>query len=585
MGRAQRRRSSRVLEPGAAPRPTSHRLAWAVAALALLARANALGNGFTFDDEWQILGNPWLASLQHLPEIFGSNVWGFRPGLVSNYYRPLMHVFYLAVVQVFGLRAWAFHLLSMLFHAGTALLVFRLVDALAPGPADAPALRRHAPALAAGLLFAVHPIHTEAVAWAAALPEVSFTFFTLLALGLFVRGTHRMAGPLAAVAFLAALLCKETAVALFPLLIAYQRVSGQAPGREAHAGRFLWPAGAAAVYGALRLGALGGGSAMPVLPPYGTLAPAAYLANVLQFLAHYVALLLVPANLAVIHGFPLLQSPLQAPALAGLAVAVGGALALAVTWQRRSPLLVALTLIAAPLAPTVLVPAYSLVPFSERYLYLPSVGLALLVGLAAQRLQARGGRRALAAAAGLGLVGVLFLAGAWQRNRVWRDDLSLFADSVAKSPVGEINNGMLGLALNRAGRYAEAIEPLRRALDVNPRSGRARYQLGHALLKAGHAGEAIPELERAWTLSPGLEVRLDLADALEIEGRLAQAIVQREAIVAVAAADPAQRNLLGIAYGKAGRVADAAAQFEAAIQLAPDEPAYRRNLARVKPAP
>lgn len=549
------------------------------------AYANAIPNGFAFDDSEQILANVWLTDVRYLGRIFLSDVWAFRPGFVSNYYRPLMHVFYLATYQLFGPRPWAFHALSVLLHACNAVLVLFLARRVVghphgKGPGSA---ARALPGLAAGVLFGVHPVNTEAVAWAAGIPELSYSFFVLLALLMHIDAAEGRHGArwAAGVAFMMALLCKETALALLPLIAALE-CTWREPPQLGVVRRCLPLAAALGIYGVLRLAAIGGLGGMPPLPPYAGMGRTLYAANALRFLALYLGKLVWPVPLNAFHVIEPLVSPLAWQACVSALVIGASVVATALAGRRRHVACLALVVVIVPLLPTLLVPIYSHVPFSERYLYLPSVGLSLLVALLLQALDRRGARALAAGMAAIVVLAAVLTVATARRNRVWRDDLTLFADVTAKSPVGEIPNGMMGLALMRAGRYDESIPYLRLALEANPDSGRARLQLGHSLLKAGRAQEALPELERVMRQEPDPEILVDLAEACLATGDLDGAIVHYKALVAARPEDPEQHNWLGIALARAERYQEAQAQFDVAIGLNPAEPAYRRNRDRAR---
>lgn len=606
MGRARREKAARAVEReaglagpravaafpsgDAADRRRAWTLAWTVAGVALLAYANTLLNGFAFDDAEQILNNPWLTDVRYLGRILTSNVWAFLPGQVSSYYRPLMHAAYLVLYQLFGPRPWPFHLLNVLLHAANSALVFLVVNRLltsSRGDARTPAANwrtSQTAAFVAGILFAVHTIHTEAVAWVAGLPEVAYTLLLLLLFAWHIRPEVPSPGLSAASggAFLAAMLFKETSLFLLPLLAAYDVLWHRPLSRRAFFGRYLPLAAAVVVYVFLRTAALGGLGGMRPLKPYGVLPLGAYAANVLFFFGLYLAKLLVPVGLNVLHVFPVLGSLLDTRALPGAAAAAVCIAAVAATWRRVPKVCFALLFTLVPMLPVMLVPAYSHVPFGERYLYLPSVGLSLLLALGVTRLGLE--RRRLTAALGTAFVvlaGAL-LTGTVLRNRVWRNDLTLFSDVVAKSPESEIANGNLGRALMAAGRYDEAVGRFRKAAEVSPESVKARYHLGSALLKAGRGEEAVSELERALRISAGLDVLEQLAEAYGSVGRFDSAIAAREKIVAALPDSPVEHNLLGIDYGRASKYEDAVRQFETAVRLDPKEPAYRRNLDRAR---
>ena len=562
--------------------------AGAVVAAALLAYANATANGFTFDDTELVVGNPWLRDPSLLGKVFASDYWGFIPGYASNFYRPLVHAAWTALFQVSGLRAWPFHLVNVLLHAANSLLVFLFVDrflaATASGSAgslDGPG-RSRIPALAAGLLFAFHPIHTEAVAWVSGLPELAFTLLVLVLLtrGLPPGRKGAAAAATTGLCFLAALLFKETAATLLPLMIALDLLLERSGGAPRPFARYAPLAAALAVYAAIRFAVMGGLGRMPLLAPYGAMEPSAYAANALRFFSLYLEKLLVPFPLNAVHHFSPLRSLAEGTALAGAGVvAASGALVLA-TARRAPRLCFALLLVLVPLLPVLLVPAFSPTPFGERYLYLPSVGLSLAVALLVERVDTRWRRFAAPAAAAFGLLLAAFLSATVARNGVWKDDLSLFSDAVARSPESEIANRSLGRALMEAGRDDEAVARLRAALESNPSSPRTRFHLARALLKLGRASAAVSELERVLAASPGLEVMAVLAEAYGEAGRFDDAVALRRQMVALRPESAPDRNLLGIDLGRAGRYDDAAEQFELAVRLDPGEPAFRRNLER-----
>src|ERR1022692_1365713 len=151
-----------------------------VVALAIAANLNLLWNGFVYDDGPQILRNPWLRDPASIPEIFSSNVWGFMgPEAIGNYYRPLMHMLNLACYRLFAFHAWGYHFSSILLHAGCTLLVLAISWKLGFSPR---------PAFWTALLFSVHPIPTESVAWIAANTELTYTLCTLSAFLLHILG-------------------------------------------------------------------------------------------------------------------------------------------------------------------------------------------------------------------------------------------------------------------------------------------------------------------------------------------------------------------------------------------------------------
>ena len=179
--------------------------------------ANTLRNGFVYDDLHQVLEDPRIRGLGGLSDIFSSGVWSFKWG-PSSYYRPMMQLSYLLTYQVAELSPWAYHLVNTLLHAGATLALYALgLRVLADQ-------RRAALAAAtvAALVFAVHPLHTEPVAWIAAVGDLQLALYGLLSILLYLRALdgRRWAHVGALACYALALLSKEPAVVLPAILLA-----------------------------------------------------------------------------------------------------------------------------------------------------------------------------------------------------------------------------------------------------------------------------------------------------------------------------------------------------------------------------
>ena len=193
------------------------RVLWPAAILAatFLAYAGTLSFGFVFDDTAGIVRNDSLRAWHYLPSYFTSHVWSFLyPHLLSNYYRPFFLLWLRLNDALFGLHPWGWHLTSVLAHLGVTYLVYRLGLKL---------FRDAWVAAFAGLIFGLHPVHIEAVAYVSAVPEVLSTLFALAALLAWLRareaGSNRIWLAAALALFAAALLSKESGIML-PVFIA-----------------------------------------------------------------------------------------------------------------------------------------------------------------------------------------------------------------------------------------------------------------------------------------------------------------------------------------------------------------------------
>ncbi|HEX9944047.1 MAG TPA: tetratricopeptide repeat protein [Thermoanaerobaculia bacterium] len=497
------------MRPSAAG-PLDRRTAFGAALIALAALGVygwTVGFDFVFDDHIQIERNPWLRDPDGFRLFLTRPFWGFYhdrgPG-PSNYYRPAFGIFYSLLARVFGLQPAAFHAASVLLHLGVSLLVAlgarRLVGA-------------DAAALAAGLLFAVHPAHAEAVAWVGGQADLLMALFSLMALlaylthkdGSALRRRAAVAGPLA---YLLACLSKEPGAALILVLGAVEAAEWR---REGPAGAALRRAAARllpylavlAVYAALRVHALGGFAPRHYSV---TSSPAGALAFAGALLARYLVFLVFPFPARVLAWVPT-PSLLSPDALAGLLVITLALLGLAVAvwsgrarWESVTPLAV----VVAFLLPALAANSIGGANFAERYLYLPSAGLAWLAGLLWSRLagalRTASMRRTILAAALGGLAAAGAAAGI--RAGIYCDDLSLFQAAVRVTPRSEIAHNNLGMALYREGRLDEAEREYREALRLNPGSVPSLANLGILLERRGDVAGAKAAFEETLRRSP-----------------------------------------------------------------------------------
>lgn len=472
------------------------------ALLAVAVYAITLGAGFVYDDDTQIVRNPWVRELRHFPTAVTQPVWAFQTEIATNYFRPFQTGAYNLTWAVSGGRPFAFHLVNVLFHAAAAALLaglaFRVTgDRLV--------------ALGAGLLFAVHPLNSEAVAWIACLPDLGYATFALAALLLHVlawdaasrRRVRLKAAELAA--FALAILAKETAIVVPPLVFALE--AGVRPGaRLRHAAKACIPyAVVVGLYSLLRLYAVGG---IAPLKRTGLTAWDAVLNGPWLLLA-YLGKMLWPARLVAYHVFEPVASMdapafwLAAPAVLALAVV---AVRLA---RRRADLAFAAGLVLLPLLPILYVPAIGLNAFAERYAYLPTAGftwiLAAAIVAAAGKL-ARDRARAVAVVTFV-VLAVPAAAHTVSRSRVWHDDERLASTTIRQSPGSRTMWSLLAGAYRTSDRPQQAIEVLQQALERFPGDPFLTSDLIGVRIstRAIKPGEAVRQLEaivaRGWAIS------------------------------------------------------------------------------------
>lgn len=437
-----------------------------LAAAAAAGHATAFAGSFQWDDFRVVVGDPRVQSLEAW--------WRSMPGI-----RPLLKLTY-ALNHESGLGLAGFHAVNVAIHAGAALLVLgllRSVLALAGAPTS------RGPALAGALLFALHPVQTEAVAYVSGR---SSSLAGLLALGSLVawlegraRGRPRLGLALSLLLLAASLAAKETAVAL-PAAVALLAALG---GERRPVRRLVDALRAAAPHAAVVAAAV---LAAATLPRYREMVEAARalrgpgenVATHLAALAWLGGQAVRPWALASDPDLPRLGTWGAVLVALLLAAAVAAGLAL-LSRRPAAGFAILWTILWLPLA-GFLLPRPE--PANDRQLYLALAGPAALVGLwLAGPGRARAARLALAALLVAALGGL-----SAARGLVYRDEATFWAEAVRAAPENPRAHANLGHALALAGREGEAEEALLRALSLDPGHYRAAVNLD--LLRRGELG-------------------------------------------------------------------------------------------------
>jgi tetratricopeptide (TPR) repeat protein len=577
---------------------------------ATLPYLNILVNGFVFDDDRQLVQNPYVRSFHYIKEIFTTNVWSFGDvGHVTNYYRPMMTLGYLLCYKLFGMKAYGFHLVSLLLHALVVCLVFVLAERLTGDRVCA---------FVAGALFALHPVHVESVAWIAAVTDVELTFFYLLAFGLFLAlarpGGGRSAPLMAAMAgsFLLALLSKEQAMTLPVLATVYEhfyRADRSETSTSQKLARYglLWLVGAA--YLLLRIHLLGA-----LAPEAGLrhISPSQIALSAVDLAGQYVGKLLWPVRLCAFYVLRAGTSLLDLRVLAGLLALLAFAVLFLVCWRsgERNVRFASFAILwfFATLAPVLNPRWVGLNAFAERYVYLPSVGVAWLAGLGAAKLWRRAApspaqRRALVLAGVV--VGGLYAARIVVRNRDWYNEIVLCTRTLEVSPgVYFIQNNLaiayaqqgaldkaenlwqdlllrnpddarvlnnLGSLASTSKQYPQAAEFFERAVKIKPGDASAHANLGVLYRRMAMPGRAEAEDRIALTLMPvNNGVRNELGEVLFEEGRMREAEEQFRASLRVEG-NALAYDYLGMISYRQGAAREAEEEFQAALRLQPTD--------------
>lgn len=530
--------------------------ALALLALVLISTARSLGNGFAFDDLPIVVENAQVHHLAPPWEYARQSYW--PPKDLGDAYRPWT-VWMLALqYAVAGPEPLVFHLGNLLLTAALCLAVFALLRELVPRGA----------AFAGAALFAVHPVHVEATANVVGQGELWMALFTTAAVLLYARARRAGGpGPRArlglALLYLVAASAKEQGIVLPGLLLVWELLAGPAPGppglrppatrlrRLAPTYLLLAVAGAAfLVWRYLVLGDLGGG------PPAAGLEgrdAAGRLAVMLPLVPEWVRLLVWPRNLLAQYSPPAFGAAAGWTPAAAAGLALLGLLLAAAARARRAipPLSLGILWAGVTILPVCNIPFPTGVLVAERTLLLPSVGVALaaagLLAWVAGRAGAgpdragaprRGSLPLLAAGAAVAALVAAGAARSWSRQAVWKDNDTLFQQTILDAPRSYRGWFVYGRDLLRRGEHGRAKVMLARAGELYPKDRRSFEDLGFILRAEGRCDLAVPVLRRGVAAEP-LETlaRSRLFECLMTLGRYEEALAEAEAGVALGATE------------------------------------------------
>lgn len=532
-----------------------------VATVAIAASIAGLGNAFAYDDIPMIELNPRLHGMGNWFEILTSPYW--PPPWHQEHYRPLTSLFF-AVQHAIGAGSpVVFRLASYLLYAACSAGVFLLGLRLMPRTV----------ALGAGMLFAAHPVHVEAVAAAVGQGEL---IVTLCALGMtIVYLDARRAGRLSrrdwvvlGVLYGAACLAKEQGFTLPALLLAVEVLL--VPGDWRTRLRQLWP-------GYVSLGVLAAGLVAVRFAVIGGEFSGNWTAEALDGLSRggrtlamlgvvpeWARLLLWPAHLRLDYAPQefVASTTLGARELFGLVLVTGALALLVVSWRRAAVVAVGIAWLAIGLAPVsnILIPSGVLI--GERLLFFPSVGFLLAaaagVGVIWEGLLAESAWRRQALTAVVGLVTILGVLRSAERHRVWRNEAFLSVRSVQDAPRSYRAQRAYADILFQLDRPEMALEAYARSIALAPRGHdwRVRNDLATRFRERGERVQEVEQLRASLGAEPEQpETRGHLVAALLALGRYAEAA--QEADYALTAGEAPE------VFGGLRALADSAAQANA----------------------
>ena len=520
----------------------------AVTIIVWLVYLNSINNSFHYDDRHSIVNNMSIRSLSNVPRFFLSPST-FSDSPLARMYRPVLLVSYAINYAIGGLDVTGFHLLNILLHNINVVLIYLILRYFVGLWG----------AFTSALFFGILPLNSQAVNYISSRSVSLVTLFYLISFYTFIKSTRESEGrpvsltfaiyyTIAIIAYLLGLLSKEIAITLPLLLIVFEYLFKRDNKDESHTFHFVviyhipfWLI--SSIYLLLRKHLFGKAvidvSKVTLLEGRGGIR-SVYSSILTQskVILLYLKEMFYPFGISLIHDMRVVNTLFDFQVIISL-VLIASIVLFAWKIRGKYPLCsFGILWFFIALLPETILPLNLIV--NEHRAYLPGVGIAFCMGEVLDRLTKKE-----SLSTSLRYVLIIILAGFFimntvvtvKRNTIWKDDYTLFSDTVKKAPNSASARYSLGLAYMRDGRFDKAFVELQHTIDLNPSYYEAYAMLGIIFFEKGEYERGIENFKKAIILQPKL---------------------------ATAHYD------LGVAYFELGRYKEAEDSFRRAIRMKPN---------------
>jgi tetratricopeptide (TPR) repeat protein len=535
-----------------------------------------------FDDHVYVYENPLVIRGLSTEGLIGA----FTHTHARNWH-PLTTLTHMLDCQLYGLNAGGHHLTNVILHTISVLLLFLVLKQMAG------ALWQSA---FVAVLFAIHPLHVESVAWIAERKDVlSAVFFmlTLAAYFQYTRAPSALRYLLVALLFAFGLMSKSMLVTLpFVLLLLDYWPLDRIRAHKSEVRRRLptlikekIPFLALSTFSCIAtlFAQRQGPSAIDQLPFLWRLE------NAFVTYVTYVWQMLWPARLAVFYPHP--NDRLSLLQVTGAIALLVGTSLVVISLRRTKPYLVTGWFwYLAMLVPVIGMVQVGEQAHADRYTYLPQIGLYIMIAWTVDGLLVESTRRRRALVGVIAAMAVVSLGvRAFGQTSYWKNSETLWNHALAVTGENDVAHNNLGFLFLRRGELDKAISEFQTALDIRSRNTQSHYNIGAALIES-NLGNALARNQR-WDaaidhLQEAVRLRPDYADAyfnlgsvLFQQGKIDQAIAQWQKTLAINPRDSEAHRNVADALRKQGKVKEAMSEYEQALNIAPEDSAALNNLA------
>lgn len=551
-----------------------------IALAAFLPYLNNIGNEFVYDDKDQIQNNPFFQQ-GRVHELF-ITTHSQSIGVHTNIYRPLLNLFNYCNSVLTGMNPHAFHLVNNLLHTLASILFYILFSLLGAGTIG----------FVASLIFAIHPVHTEAVTNIIGRAEILAFIFIISSFIAFIKreNNYKIYYPISLVLFSTGLFFKEI-TAIFPLFIVLDRIAIYWRDKTPLAKKdFIETSVYFIVLGVFLV------IRQLVINLQGPVPPESFLDNpltesgfwgriptALSVLWNYMILFIFPMRLSADYSYsqvPVLGSVLNPMSIMGGLVVIAAIFIAFMTAKRSRFMFIAGLFFGLPFIVTSNILFVTPTIMGERLLYTPSAGFSILAAF----LIVEFGRRTGHARSWIWIISIIMFFSSiriMSRNRDWRDDVTLFARSIQTSPNASrmwFNHAIL---LGKSNKQDEALKAFKNTVKLWPDYPMAWYNIGVIYLEKQNYPAAVEAFKNSSRLEPRHEEsHHNLAYAYSFMNQPGKAAETLEKFLKFRN-DTQTRARLGIVWAQAGDLPKAKKNFEDNISKDPSDFNSLANLAKI----
>lgn len=543
---------------------------------------NSLFNGFVYDDHATIVENTYIESLaKNFSSFFNSSYFKISG---EAGYRPLATLSYFLIYKISGLNPFGYHLVSLIFHIVNVILVYLLATLI---------LRQQPSSLIAGLLFACHPVLTEAVNAISYNEDLFTAFFFLLAFILYIN-LNPTKYIFSLCFFFLGLLSKEMAITLPAVIFLYDLTFRDENNLKLslvniwHTIKlrkfyYLGYLAVSTFYLCLRFYFL--------RDPKETIGPqwAGIIERIVYLPNHifkFIKLAFLPLNLNADHAFSYPKvfevSHLIAPVVICVLVVLSfmayrdfKAIFFGIWWFIIT-----------------LFPVYNIIqlynPIAERYLYIPLIGFCFVVSASFNRLLEpfflnKTNKAKIIKIAAVTLVIIFYAAVTIPRNNDWKDDYTLWTKTLKDSPNSFKAHGNLGRVYQEKGMVEDALRETKKTIELNPNHYKAHFILGSIYEGQGLFEEAIRAYTKAIEINPEYaDAYFNLGNMYKKKNLLAKALRAYQKTIEINSEDVEAHNNLGVIYAMLGQLDMAISEWEAVLKIKPDNENAKNNIRKAQ---